>query len=96
MRTLIKAQTEQGDNLELWPSSSLLEDGQRNHGVDESYETIDLNSQFTTFSYIHLPKANETASQDPPTYGFDFRHSWILTECLITEETAPSQTAQLV
>ena len=50
MRNLIKTQTEQGDNLELRPSSSLLEDGQRDHGVVESYETIDLNSQFGNLS----------------------------------------------
>ena len=95
MRSLIKAQTEQGNNLELWPSSSLLEDGQRNHDVDESYETIDLNSQFTTSWYVNLTRANETASQNN-SYWLNFRHSWFLTQCLITEETAPSQTAQLV
>ena len=95
MRNLIKAQTEQGDNLELWPSSSLLEDGQSDQTVNESYETIDLNSQFTTKNVLNLTRANETASQKS-TYLYNFRHSWILTQCLITEETAPSQTAQLV
>ena len=96
MRNLIKAQIEQGDNLELWPSYSFLEDGQRDHGVDESYETIDLNSQYTTSDYLQLKRANETVSRDKSTYLFNFGHSWILTQCLITEETAPYQTTQLV
>ena len=96
MRSLIKSQTEQGDNLELWHSSSLQEDEPRDHVVDESYVTIDLNSQFTTSSYVYLTGPNQSDRASKKGYNFNYNHSWILTQCLITEETAPTQTAQLI